>query len=614
MGTDERARLASWRLGNPWWVGPSDRIEYRLRGKVTRLRAYFVWSPPAGVPARTLQKAGSPAIVPRSGWNADEKIRRSTPAFASAIRLAVVHHTAGANGYTAAQSPSIVRAIELYHVKGNGWNDIGYNFLDRPLRDGLRGPVRRHRAQRRRRARRGLQHRVGRRCGAGRVQLARRLGEGAGLAREAARLAPRSRARRSCEHAVVHLRRQRALPGRPAGLPPHGLRSPGHRLHGLSGDGALQPADHDRRGGRDHRPAEALRARRHGSGARAPSGSKRGSRRRSRGPSTSTTRSGTPSRRARDSARTSTGPGTRRWRRPEATRTRSARTTASRLRSGRSAAAAPGAFSVSGLAADPETVTPNDDTVADETTITYTLSEPGNVTVTLRDASGALMATIANKAWKRAGEHAMRFDPADLPDGVYQIEILATATGARQATASTQIVGQPDARQGHRRPARVLAQCGRPGGSDRVQLRARRPGADPAADPQAGQVGRDALQGPARAGHAEGRVGRRQAGRSPARRRVRGGRRGDRRVRDHDGRGAVQCRHARAQGQDPPAQPAEALAQRAGDGDAALRHAAPGVQRPRRRRGARPEGAEAGARPGGCLGRCGQQKQACLPR
>ena len=58
VGTDERARLASWRLGNPWWVGPSDRIEYRPRGKVTRLRAYFVWSPPAGVPARTLQKAG----------------------------------------------------------------------------------------------------------------------------------------------------------------------------------------------------------------------------------------------------------------------------------------------------------------------------------------------------------------------------------------------------------------------------------------------------------------------------------------------------------------------------------------------------------------------------
>ena len=128
-GNDERARAASWRLGNPWWVGPSDRIEYRLRGNVTRLRAFFVWSPAQGVPSRTLQVAGAPAIVPRRGWNADEKIRRAAPSVAPTLRLALVHHTAGANGYTAVQSPSIVRAIQLYHVKGNGWNDIGYNFL-----------------------------------------------------------------------------------------------------------------------------------------------------------------------------------------------------------------------------------------------------------------------------------------------------------------------------------------------------------------------------------------------------------------------------------------------------------------------------------------------------
>ena len=119
----------TWRLGNPWWVGRSDRIEYRVRGNVTRLRAWFVSSPAAGVPARTLQKAGAPAIVPRAGWKADEKIRRAGPSFAANLRIAIVHHTAGANGYTAAQAPAIVRAIELYHVKGNGWNDIGYNFL-----------------------------------------------------------------------------------------------------------------------------------------------------------------------------------------------------------------------------------------------------------------------------------------------------------------------------------------------------------------------------------------------------------------------------------------------------------------------------------------------------
>jgi hypothetical protein len=34
----ERARAAGWRTGNPWWVGASNRIEYRRTGTVTRLR------------------------------------------------------------------------------------------------------------------------------------------------------------------------------------------------------------------------------------------------------------------------------------------------------------------------------------------------------------------------------------------------------------------------------------------------------------------------------------------------------------------------------------------------------------------------------------------------
>ena len=63
------------------------------------------------------------------GWNADESLRQAPPQYADAVRLAVVHHTAGSNAYTPAQAPAVVRAIELYHVKGNGWNDIGYNFL-----------------------------------------------------------------------------------------------------------------------------------------------------------------------------------------------------------------------------------------------------------------------------------------------------------------------------------------------------------------------------------------------------------------------------------------------------------------------------------------------------
>jgi flagellar hook assembly protein FlgD len=42
---------------------------------------------------------------------------------------AVVHHTAGSSDYRPEESAAIVRGIQLYHVKANGWKDIGYNFL-----------------------------------------------------------------------------------------------------------------------------------------------------------------------------------------------------------------------------------------------------------------------------------------------------------------------------------------------------------------------------------------------------------------------------------------------------------------------------------------------------
>ncbi len=45
------------------------------------------------------------------------------------MRLAIVHHTATPSVYSSDQAAAIVRGIDVYHVKGNGWNDIGYNFL-----------------------------------------------------------------------------------------------------------------------------------------------------------------------------------------------------------------------------------------------------------------------------------------------------------------------------------------------------------------------------------------------------------------------------------------------------------------------------------------------------
>jgi N-acetylmuramoyl-L-alanine amidase/FlgD Ig-like domain len=125
----EAAGRRSWHVGAPLWVGASDRVETRTHGRVTRVRAYLVWSPSAAVPYRVPAATQRPPIVPRLSWGADESIRRAPPSYASKLRFAIVHHTAGTNTYSRDQAPAVVKAIQLYHVRGNGWNDIGYNFL-----------------------------------------------------------------------------------------------------------------------------------------------------------------------------------------------------------------------------------------------------------------------------------------------------------------------------------------------------------------------------------------------------------------------------------------------------------------------------------------------------
>jgi N-acetylmuramoyl-L-alanine amidase len=116
-----------WHIGNIDWVGTATAVQTRPTAGV---RVYTVWSPvDAQPPQRRLEIANAPPIIPRLSWGADESIRRAAPQYAPTLRLAFVHHTVGANTYTPAESAAIVRGIEIYHVKGNGWNDIGYNFL-----------------------------------------------------------------------------------------------------------------------------------------------------------------------------------------------------------------------------------------------------------------------------------------------------------------------------------------------------------------------------------------------------------------------------------------------------------------------------------------------------
>src|SRR4051812_707435 len=95
-------RWSAWQQGgdDPVWTGPAHSIQVRTVGRITRLREYLLWSPPVSLPNRRLQLAGSPAIVSRAGWHADESIRRRAPRYATALQLSVVHHTATANGYS----------------------------------------------------------------------------------------------------------------------------------------------------------------------------------------------------------------------------------------------------------------------------------------------------------------------------------------------------------------------------------------------------------------------------------------------------------------------------------------------------------------------------------
>jgi len=438
VGTTERGRTRGWRLGNPWWVGSSDGIEYRLHGGVERLRVWFVWSPDSGVPARKLQKAGAPAIVPRKGWNADEKIRRAAPSFASAVRLALVHHTAGANGYTAAQAPAIVRGIQLYHVKGNGWNDIGYNFLvDRfgTVYEGRYGGIERNVVG---------AHAEGFNTGSFGVAV---LGEYSSLAvatkaRES--LANLLAWRLDLAH-VDPATTQSFISGGnarfAAGLPVFLRTVSGHRDTGFT----------DCPGTALYNLLTSI------AGEVARTGLPK-----LYAPLVTGTAPGTVRFRAKLSSplpwtvdvydvsgnaiASSSGNGANvDW-------TWDARAVppgsySYLIRSDQSVLPAEGAIgggtdvalSIAGLAADPETVSPNDDTIADSTTLTYTLSAAANVSVRVVDVLGAQVASLP-KVWRRAGEHALTFDPKPLADGVFRIELSANATGARVATASTSLV------------------------------------------------------------------------------------------------------------------------------------------------------------------------------
>ncbi|WP_223281111.1 FG-GAP-like repeat-containing protein [Streptomyces antnestii] len=152
----------------PLWVGPSDGVEARVDGKrklpaslrldlvdpgvraapsgfgpvaysaesaspspsptsVTGPRCLDGLSAPPATPASG--PVPKPAIISRSQWGADESIVQCPTVYSPSVKAVVVHHEAGNNSYSCAQSAAMVRSIQAYHVKTQGWGDIGYNFV-----------------------------------------------------------------------------------------------------------------------------------------------------------------------------------------------------------------------------------------------------------------------------------------------------------------------------------------------------------------------------------------------------------------------------------------------------------------------------------------------------
>ncbi|MDL5157737.1 N-acetylmuramoyl-L-alanine amidase [Actinomycetospora termitidis] len=130
----KRAAVAS---SEPVWVADSREVQVRAvdDGAPATQRVALTSIDPATTTndaratAASTNSPGLPKVVTRAQWGADEKLMTWPPEYTPTVRAVTIHHTAGTNAYTAADSAAIVRGIYAYHAKTLGWGDIGYNVL-----------------------------------------------------------------------------------------------------------------------------------------------------------------------------------------------------------------------------------------------------------------------------------------------------------------------------------------------------------------------------------------------------------------------------------------------------------------------------------------------------
>jgi hypothetical protein len=149
----------------PLWVDKADGVAVRVissTGRAPSDLAVTTVAPGEPTAADSVAVAGAdpgarikgpvrfpkqPDVISRREWGADPRLGDECfePVYGSSVRAVVLHHTVNSNDYSRSDAPAIVRSILAYHTQGQGWCDIGYNFLvDRfgRIYQGRRGGVR----------------------------------------------------------------------------------------------------------------------------------------------------------------------------------------------------------------------------------------------------------------------------------------------------------------------------------------------------------------------------------------------------------------------------------------------------------------------------------------
>jgi hypothetical protein len=341
-----------------------------------------------------------------------------------------VHHTAGTNDYSPSQAAAIMRGIQAYHVKSNGWNDIGYNFLvDRygTIYEGRYGGIDRNVVG---------AHIRGFNTGAVGVAVMGTFGTSALPAAAEA----------SLQKLVDPLSSLTVVSGGseryPAGVPVVLRAVSGHRDTGLTscpGDllyarlGAIAAATQTIGLPKLYEPKVTgglggpvrFQARVSGALAWKVTVSDALGQQLAAG-----TGRGATVDWAWDAALVvATGV---RWRIDVAGATPVEGTLGKGVSTG--------PLAITGLRADPATISPNGDGSADVTTITYATTAAATVTATLLDANGAQLAVVVPPIRVAAGEQTLTFDGLGQPDGVYSLVLSAVDAAARSVSSQIQIV------------------------------------------------------------------------------------------------------------------------------------------------------------------------------